>query len=191
MLCEKCKSNNASVHYRYNDNGKVTETHLCAECAKASGLLFDNSSVSSGFMSDKNGFGDNFTKIPFSSLFGGNYYMKPQSTVLRVCPGCGMTENEFRNSGKLGCERCYSVFSDLVEVLLKKMHLSTEYKGKIPSGRNEALSAKRKIEKLKDDMQRAVENQEYEQAAKIRDMIKALENDEEKIDPDNDGGDRK
>ncbi len=186
MLCEKCKKNNASVHYRYNENGKVTEIHLCSECAKEKGLLLDNGTISSDFMSDKSLFADNFVKIPFSTLFNGNCYIKPQSTSLRVCPSCGMTENELRSSGKLGCERCYSVFSDLVDVMLNKMHMSTEYKGKIPAGRNESLSLKRKIEKLKNDMHSAVENQEYEEAAKIRDIIRSLEDNDNKA--ENNGG---
>ncbi len=175
MLCEKCKKN-ASVHYRFNDNGKVTETHLCTDCARESGLLLDNGVISSDFMSDKGGYVDNYSKIPFSSLFG-TVNIKPSDTRVRVCTGCGMTEDELRANGKLGCERCYFTFADYVNIMLDKMHMSLEYKGKIPSGRSEILSLKRKIEKLKNSMQTAVDNQEYEEAARIRDMIRSLEND--------------
>ena len=187
MLCEKCKKNNASVHYRYNDNGTITEKHLCSDCAKESGLLSDSGIVSPGFWND-NIFSDSFSKIPFPSSFAG-YKPRSDKTVCNVCPGCGMTENEFRASGKFGCEMCYSVFNNLVNAMLMKMHMSVEHKGKVPAGRNEALSLKRKIEKLRADMKCAVDNQEYEEAAKIRDIIRALEDGEENGNVKSNGGD--
>lgn len=187
MLCEKCKKNNASVHYRYNDNGTVTEKHLCSECAKESGLISDSGSVSSGFWNE-NIFSDVFSKMPFSSSLG-SYQIRPDNNERHVCPGCGMTENEFRASGKFGCEMCYSVFNNLVNAMLMKMHMSVEHKGKVPAGRNEALSLKRKIEKLRADMKCAVDNQEYEEAAKIRDIIRALEDGEENGNVKSNGGD--
>lgn len=176
MLCEKCKVNSATVHYRYSENGNVTELHLCAECAKNEGVMTNNGSAAAGFMSQGGIFEDFFGKSPFSTLFGSSLLSKPMSVKQRVCPGCGLSESELRSSGKLGCAQCYTTFMDVVDLMLKKMHLSCEYKGKVPEGAPESMSLANKIEKLKSDMQTAVENQEYEEAAKIRDAIRQLEN---------------
>ncbi len=170
MLCEKCKKNFATVHYRYNDNGNVTEIHLCSECAKSEEFLFD-----SGFSADKNIFGEYPGKTIMSSLFNYAGSGKYKVQNIKICPGCGLTENELKANGKLGCEKCYSVFLDMIGVMLEKMHMSSEYKGKIPEKADRIASIGNKIEKLKEEMQNAVERQEYEEAAKIRDAIKSLE----------------
>ena len=188
MLCEKCKKNTATVHYRYSENGNITEMHLCRECAKNEGLMQDNGSATTGFMSPGGIFEDYFGKAPFSALFGNNLPGKTLSVKQRVCPGCGLSESELRSGGKLGCEQCYSTFEDIVELMLKKMHLSSEYKGKTPEGTPEGMSLAGKIEKLRSDMQAAVEKQEYEEAAKIRDAIRQLENPNSENNS-NDGGD--
>lgn len=174
MLCEKCNKNPATVHYRYNDNGSITELHLCSDCARNEGIISQNGMSTKGF-SSKYGIGDDyFGALPFSSLFSQSY-SKPKSLSLKVCPECGLSENELRNGGKLGCAQCYSTFSDIVDVMLRKMHMSNEYKGKAPEGLGEGMSLGSKLEKLRAEMQTAVDNQEYEQAAKIRDAIRRLE----------------
>ena len=175
MLCEKCKKNNATVHYRYTENGVTTEFHYCSECAKNEGLMNGNGSATAGFMSQNGIYDDYFVKTPLSSLFGNVFAGKPQGIKTKVCPGCGLSESEFRSGGKLGCEQCYETFFDIVAVMLGRMHQSTEYKGKMPEGIGEKISLTAKIDKLKTEMQEAVERQEYEEAAKLRDAIKQLE----------------
>lgn len=189
MLCEKCKKNTATVHYRYSENGNVTELHLCPECAKNEGLMQNNGSAAAGFMSQGGIFEDYFGKAPFSALFGNTLLGKQLSVKQRVCPGCGLSDGELRSGGRLGCAQCYTTFEDIVELMLKKMHQSCEYKGKTPEGTPEGMSLAGKIEKLRSDMQTAVDNQEYEEAARIRDAIRQLENPTDENNGDN-GGDR-
>ena len=178
MLCEICKKNQANVHYKYAENGSITEMYLCSSCAKEKGLVKPDGMPTVGFLTQNGIYDDYFGKSPFSTLFPGSGNTKNNSIRQRICPGCGMSESELRSGGKLGCEQCYSVFGDTVEKLLRKMHFSTEYKGKAPEGHCEKISVRAKIEKLKSDMQTAVENQEYEEAAKLRDAIRQLENDD-------------
>ena len=177
MLCDKCKKNNATVHYRYNENGNITEYHLCGECAKIEGILGDNNSSVSGAFAESGIFNESLGKLPFSSLFGNMISPVGVGLHQKVCPGCGLTEKELRSGGKLGCEKCYSVFSDLVNSMLNRMHMSTEYKGKIPEKTENIISVAGRIEILRADMQKAVTEQRYEDAARIRDAIKDLEKD--------------
>lgn len=171
MLCENCKKNNASFHYKYSENGKVTEAHLCHECAKKQGFLSSGIFDGAGFF----GTADNLGLGAFSSLFQDGEKKSLSGSSVRICPSCGLSENELRRNGKPGCRECYHTFSDIVERMLKKLHMSCEYKGKIPEGASESISVSRKIEKMKEQMQRAVEEQNYEEAAKLRDAIRQLE----------------
>ena len=109
------------------------------------------------------------------------------------CNKCGMTYDEFANSGKLGCANCYDVFSDPLEQVLKKIHGSTGHVGrceKVTEGdeniteklnKNEKAKSKKtekedKVEKLESELKQAVKEERYEDAAKIRDEIKKLSN---------------
>ncbi len=174
MLCENCKSNSATFHYTHSENGNVTEAHLCPECAKKLGLSTSASIMGEGLFSGKSIF-DEFFGGSFSSFLTGAPHSQPTSAKQAICPRCGMSEREFRKNGKFGCSECYNTFSDLCKAVLQKLHSSSEYKGKLPSGICENASTERKIEKLRNDLQSAVEAQEYENAAKIRDAIKLLE----------------
>lgn len=175
MLCETCKKNNATFHYRYSENGNVTEMHLCADCAKKQGLMDETPNLGS-FFGGTGFFDDFFGASPFASLFGEGTSKQKLLSRSRVCPSCGMSENELVKTGKIGCKECYRTFSDLIASMLSKLHLSTEYKGKKPCGCCEEASVEQKLKKLKADMQKAVDAQEYEEAAKLRDAIRTLEN---------------
>lgn len=175
MLCENCKKNNASFHYKYSENGKVSETHLCHECAKKQGLLKGGIFDSDGFFGQGFQLTDNLGLGAFSALFCDSEKKSLSESTVRICPSCGLSENEIKRNGKPGCKECYHTFSDIVERMLRKLHMSTEYKGKIPEGVSESICAARKIEKMKAQMQKAVEEQNYEEAAKLRDAIRQLE----------------
>lgn len=177
MLCEKCKKNNATVHYRYNENGNITEIHLCNMCAKNEGLIQSTGSTSSGFLYGQGAVDDYFTASALNSLFGNPIFLKNQYMKNKICPSCGLSDSELRSGGKFGCPECYSVFSDVIDNMLKKMHLSNEYKGMKPAGQSKKISLKKRIENMREDMQKAVDRQEYEEAARLRDAIKKLEND--------------
>ncbi len=173
MLCESCKKNNATFHYHHSENGNVTETHLCHECAKKLGLADSVTGSFENFGSEI--LDDFFGTNPFASFFGESPLRKSLGAKQRICPFCGMSEAELLKNGRVGCKECYSTFSDVLHSMLKKMQPSIEYKGKLP-GEHGEFSKERKLEKLREDMQKAVEKQEYEEAAKLRDAIRMLEN---------------
>ena len=174
MLCEKCKKKNATFHYRYSENGKSVEAHLCADCAKKSGDFDDINFDSVGMFSENGIFGELLGEVGGFPILSEKYFGAPVIKT-RVCPSCGLSEGELRRSGKLGCKVCYSTFGKTVESMLERLHISSEYKGKVPENLRDSISLTKKIEKLKIELQRAVDAQEYEEAAKIRDSIKQLE----------------
>ena len=182
MLCDNCKENEATVRYTEIINGEKKEMHLCEECSHKLGI--DNISFN--------------MPINFSSFFGGllddyneEEFMPLLNTVKELkCDNCNLTYDEFINQGKFGCEECYDVFSNKIDALLKRLHGSNKYVGrkalntennvknlsventKKDNSKNEEKS---KLEKLQTDLKKAIAEERYEDAAKIRDKIKTID----------------
>ncbi|MCD8158267.1 MAG: UvrB/UvrC motif-containing protein [Clostridiales bacterium] len=182
MLCQKCNHNNATVHYEQNINGKVTKMDICPECAKEMNLGVSNIFDSSF----SNAFGNMFDNVfeSFGSLLGGH------SGALKSlsCNSCGTNINDLINTSFLGCPDCYDVFDSLVEQNLERCQRGTRHLGKRPSrlelGRHHKKEEVKEtkpvseIDSLKAELKAAVEKENYEKAAELRDKIKALENKE-------------
>ncbi len=97
------------------------------------------------------------------------------TTEIKSCSGCGMTFNDIRQTGKLGCSNCYQVFAQEMEPTLRRIHGNSQHIGKIPSRGGEKVLMRKQLDSLKTQLQEAVNHEEYEKAAEIRDGIKSLE----------------
>lgn len=161
MLCEKCKQNTATVHYQQSINGETAEYHLCEHCANEMQLTpsFDN--MFKGFLS---GFAD---PLPVSGA------IHPSSAS--KCPTCGFTFNDIRSLGRFGCADCYKAFSPQIDSILKSIQSTTKHNGKFPRKSGSELRIKHETEELKLKLKKAVEEERYEEAARLRDKIKELE----------------
>jgi len=92
------------------------------------------------------------------------------------CPKCGMTYADFKKQGRLGCENCYTTFKDKLFPLLRKVHGATRHSGKVPGIVIKKMGASEGLKELKKRLERAIEMEEYEEAARLRDEIKKIEN---------------
>lgn len=160
MKCMKCNQNEASVYYEQNVNGKVTKLALCPECAAAEGI----------------GTGDMFGG--FNLL--GNFFDLGHSPVLvkkeqKKCPVCGCSFDDIVKSGTVGCSECYKTFSSELAPTVRRIHGSAVQTGRRPVNSPKDEKPKDKLFSLRDELQKAIKAEEYEKAAKIRDMIKAEE----------------
>jgi len=102
-----------------------------------------------------------------------------QMTELHLC-NCGMTYADFKKVGRLGCSECYNSFRKYLLPLLKRIHGSNKHYGKMPLVLAKPLKTKSDIEELKVKLQKAVSIEDFEEAARVRDIIKKLENSEPK-----------
>lgn len=166
MLCEKCKKNEARINLVKVVNGEKYEIWLCENCAKdISDIPFLNSI----------GEGINF---PFQGIISGilsnveNVKERPKNTV---CSNCGLTYDEFKKNGKLGCGNCYKEFSNLLETKIKKIQTGSKHVGKIPKINGKDIIQRRELKSLKLQLQNLISNEEYERAAVVRDKIKKVE----------------
>ena len=91
----------------------------------------------------------------------------------RKCPTCGMTESQLRQSGRVGCPDCYSTFADILNPYVEKLHGATRHIGTAPAAPEQPKQDP--VEALRAQLKTAVENEEYEQAARLRDEIRRME----------------
>lgn len=165
MLCSHCNKKEAVFHYKTISNGKKTELHLCSDCAQELGFTDKYSDIFGGSM--------NVDSIlnQFFALSGKT----PSKSSTHICPECGTDYNRFKSTGLLGCDKCYDVFADAVESMMQRTQGSTVHSGKISGPDSEEIKKQNEIDNLKAQLQKAVFEERYEEAAKLRDSIKELE----------------
>ncbi|WP_353893400.1 UvrB/UvrC motif-containing protein [Proteinivorax hydrogeniformans] len=167
MVCQECKKKQATVHFTKIINGEKIELKLCESCAEQRGDLdFDG-------------------QQPFSvhQLLAGLLDLeempnvKGQTTTSNagICKNCGLTEMQFAKIGRLGCTQCYQTFGARLNPLLKRVQGRSSHNGKVPKRSGGDIKLKREIEKLRESLNRYVIEEKFEDAAVLRDKIKALE----------------
>jgi len=158
MLCDICHKNIATVHLTEIVNDKVVEMHICQACAQSKSEGFSQQPNISDFL---------------SGLVSAGRTRK-EDRVLK-CPACGFNYSDFRKKGRLGCNQCYTAFRRQLLPLLKKIHGATRHTGKIPLDIKQSVSPEGKLKELNRQLERAIQLEEYEDAARIRDQIKELD----------------
>ena len=159
MKCQFC-SNKATVHLTEVVNSVKKETHLCQACAEAQELIKQQEL--------------NLPAI-LHSLIG--QHLGPQSTELAqmVCPACGIGYVEFRAQGRLGCPHDYEVFRCGLAPLLTRIHRATRHVGKFPRHRGPSADRVVELVGLRRQLQSAVAAEAYEEAARLRDLLRQKE----------------
>ncbi len=155
MKCHHCDKQ-ATVHLTQILNGQMHKMDLCESCAQAKGVT-------------------NPENLSISSLMDKVDLEETPTEATMVCESCGITHQEFKKEGRLGCEACYHVFRPILDPLLDGMHAGTKHLGKIPSGSVSRINHEKSVGTLKKELKQAVEKEDYEQAAKLRDKLKELE----------------
>ena len=169
MICQNCGIKNATVHFTNINGEKITEYHLCELCAKEKGITVN---------------------MGINDLVSGFFGMKPQGgKQILKCDFCGLTQNEVSKRGKAGCANCYSVFSEILIPIVRKVHGTDIHIGKQANlsgkvtektsdeGNIKELKEKKednRIEDLEIQMKTAITEENYERAAELRDEIRKL-----------------
>lgn len=168
MQCQKCQQHEASVHYTQVVNGQKKEVHLCEQCAHEEGYMnFTNESLSlHHFLTNM---------FPFDQAVNQQPKEQVQRDQGMTCEGCGLTYAQFRKKGKFGCSQCYETFDSYLNPIFKRVHSgNTEHVGKIPKRIGGQLHKRKEIDQLKKELQQLIEDENFEEAADIRDRIRTL-----------------
>src|SRR6187455_745363 len=152
MLCDVCKCNDATVFLTQILEGKMQKVNLCDACSKEKGVQ------------DPTGFA-----LADLLLGIGAAEEIEKGGPTQKCPVCGFTQADFKKAGRLGCAQCYETFADGLEQLLKSMHKGTRHKGKVPASLRESQDLSERLKSLQKKLEKAVSDENFEQAAQCRD----------------------
>ncbi len=159
MQCCVCKEKPATVHLTQIVGDKMQKLDMCDECAKAKGI---NDPAS-------------FAMADLMLGLGASQELDQSAAGAELkCLRCGFSQADFKKSGRLGCPDCYKTFAEGLAGLLKTMHKGTRHIGKAP----EALRASRentdRLKLLQKKLAKAIDSEDYEAAAALRDEIKSV-----------------
>ena len=164
MMCDKCGKNPATTHVKTVVNGVVKESNLCPHCAAKEGY------GSFGKMSLAN---------MLASMFGDS--IASGTSTKERCKCCGSSFSDIAQSGRVGCSECYETFKAELMPSLNRLHGKVQHVGKKPYATvSEEAKMENKLSELKAELKAAVEAEEYEKAAKLRDEIRNIEGKEDK-----------
>ncbi len=161
MLCDTCKERDAVVNLTRIVNNAVTQLHLCEKCAKAQGV-------------------ETTLAMPQHPLGDILQAVQQQASVTSgdaaACAFCGATARDFQATGRLGCPHCYDAMERSLRELLRRLHGSSRHVGTqydVPTAH--VLEKPDSVHDLRDRLRRAVETEQFELAAELRDRLRVLE----------------
>lgn len=162
MKCQTC-GKKATVHFTNIVNGKKQELHLCQACSEKQNLM-KNQEL-------------NLSLILQTVL--GQHSPPTEELARLTCPACGIKYMEFKAGGRLGCPQDYSVFKSALEPLIERIHRARRHVGKIPPNATANEARQRELMTLRLALRQAVDTEAYEEAARLRDLIRAKETPDE------------
>ena len=162
MKCEFCKKEKATIHLTQVVNGEMKKLNLCQSCAKKNGVDL-NSPIS---ITD--------VLMGIGNEKGRGASVNSNSEYDLICNRCQMSRAEFSKKARLGCPQCYRSFSTELKTITHAMHHSIQHIGKIPSRQCNDIKVSAKITSLKKLIESAINKEDYEAAAKLRDQIRDL-----------------
>jgi protein arginine kinase activator len=172
MPCEQCREREAVIHLTQIVNEQVTTLHLCERCAAEKGVESPGSQP----------------KTPLGTFLAAMGQELPEQVPAPrtgdTCPRCGGSLQDFRESGRLGCSDCYRSFEIPLRDLLRRLHGSTHHMGERYADHEAAPGAgagaatpqeRPQAAELREQLRLAVETENFELAAELRDRLRVLE----------------
>jgi protein arginine kinase activator len=163
MQCDNCHERQAAIHLTQIVNNSVTTLHLCEQCAAEKGVQ-TAATVAKFPLSDF-----------LASMGKGAAAALPAGADSGRCAFCHATLQDFRDSGRLGCPQCYESFSPHLRNLLRRLHGSSQHVGEVYLSPATASDPRRQLLDLREQLKRAVDSENFELAAELRDQIRVLE----------------
>lgn len=163
MRCDNCGKSDAIIHVTKIQNNEMNTFHLCESCAAAEGL-------------EPGGPAAPAPLTDFLAQMGKSAASSPAAGSATECPACGLTLNDFKRTGRLGCASCYSELDSHLRSLLRRLHGATQHVGKAATSQDAEQSDRlARIASLRRSLQLAVESEDFEHAAALRDQIRRIE----------------
>lgn len=168
MVCQDCKKRESHVNLTQIINNVKTSLSLCKECAAARGFHSPLDNV----------------PFPLAEILAGlstsiHGAVSGSKSSVPECPDCGLSFEEFTQQGRFGCGRCYTAFRSDLEPIMRKIHGASLHRGKTPESLAQGSSDSTTLpikeeERLESELTKAIETEDFERAAEIRDKLKTL-----------------
>ena len=162
--CQNCGKAPAKHHIKKWENNLETDFALCDACAEEKGYTLAGSK--------KGGVAESL-----GEMLEGMEGVAEGAVGSVQCRICGLLYSTFRQTGRLGCPRCYEAFDKQLRPLLRRVHGAVRHTGRAPSSGDEQAARRRELKQIQDEMERAVAREEFERAALLRDQIRRLNQD--------------
>ena len=162
QACDQCGAADAVVHLTQIVNNEMNTSHLCEKCAAVKGVEGVEEPA-------------NFPLTGFLAQLADTSGTEDPPEALGPCSFCGLTFENFREAGRLGCPHCYTTYESYLRGLLRRVHGSTQHVGKVPASADLGVQKEAGLYKLRKQMQEAIDQELYERAASLRDEIRTLE----------------
>ncbi len=159
MKCQSCDEF-ATVHLTDIVNGHKRELHLCQACAEKREIVKNQELNLSAIL---------------QTVIGHHVGPLTDELARLTCPSCGIKYMEFKAEGRLGCPRDYDVFRAALAPLLQRIHRAVRHVGKVPAHAVQSAGLQAELRELRQELRRAVEAEAYEEAARVRDLIRHKE----------------
>jgi len=163
MQCENCGKAPATITYTEHREDKIRTLRLCQKCAEEKGLHISLTAKKFALAE------------PLAAMAESLLPEERDKIGALCCKGCELPFSTFAATGRLGCPECYTSFETQLKPLLRKAHGAVSHTGKAPSKDGPELSRKKEIRSLYQELEKAVKQERYEEAASIRDKIRELE----------------
>ncbi len=161
MDCENCGEREAEITLTEIENNEMRTVQLCSTCASLKGVSSEG--------------GDSPPIADLLAHLGGASDDEAFSDDTEACEYCGTEAADFRKTGRLGCPQCYAQFAEQLRALLRRVHGASQHMGKVyVSAALDDDDPQARMSTLKRRLDRAVEIEDFESAADLRDQIHSL-----------------
>jgi len=161
--CDLCHEREATLKVRrVSKDGEPEELQVCAECARARGFA------------EAEGI-----KATVAEVFEEMKKKVATEDEKLACSGCGMTFAEFKRLGRVGCARCYEDFRQELGPIIRRIQGAVQHVGRTTRSGHRDVHRKMNVDRLREELKNAIRDEEYEEAAALRDRLTRAEKDAE------------
>ncbi|MBL4888990.1 MAG: UvrB/UvrC motif-containing protein [Candidatus Lindowbacteria bacterium] len=166
-ICDICKVNPAQIQFVEQRGTHQKKVAMCQSCGAEKGIMQQGGNLSLNIP-------DIMAQLPnvMAAMTGTSL---PHAAL--QCPNCGLMATDFSKTGRVGCSDCYEVFGELLKPVISKVQPGTTHRGLVPE-RSAEFQLKNNIDQLKLKLKEVVAQENYEEAASLRDQIRAIETSE-------------
>ncbi len=171
MICQVCGQREGTVHVLEVIDGEQRNIWLCSTCAAGRSEM---SLADLGVPGQDGSLVPPGEPVSLASFLRRAQAETGETRNVPACPECGYTIKTFHDSNRLGCPQCYVHFRTQILPILARYHRHASHLGKVPRQAGGIASQQGAITRLRVALEKAIQGENYEEAARLRDVMRDL-----------------